>query len=106
MNLYRQTHLGRMAHEITARFHNPLSRWAGAVILIVLLLQQLNSVSLALERHGRIHTALSAFIGKVLSDSFERIAIRRDFEKRIPRDSHIAVNPFPIVQLDDRLTPG
>ena len=41
---------------------------------------------------------------RVLADSFERIAIRSDFKKRIPGDSHITVNPFPIVQLDDCLT--
>jgi hypothetical protein len=45
-SVWMNLNLGRMAHEITARFHNPLSRWAGAVILIVLLLQQLNSVQL------------------------------------------------------------
>ena len=38
------------------------------------------------------------------ANSFERIAIRSDFEKRIPGNSHIAVHPFPIVQLDDCLT--
>jgi hypothetical protein len=42
--------------------------------------------------------------GKVLANSFERIAIRSDFKKRIPRDSHVAINAFPIVQLDDCLT--
>src|SRR5882724_2754356 len=71
-----------------------------------------------MERHGRTHTALSwmdarrndvfvcsAFVGcSVLSNSFERVAIGRDFEHRIPRDSHIAVNPFPVVQLDDCFT--
>jgi hypothetical protein len=37
--------------------------------------------------------------GKVLANEFECIPVRRDFEKRIPKDSHVAINPFPVVQL-------
>jgi hypothetical protein len=47
--------------------------------------------------------ACGRLFGNSLANSFERIAIR-DFKKRIARDSHITVNPFPIVQLDDCLT--
>ena len=47
--------------------------------------------------------ACGAF-GKVLTNRFEHIPTRRDFEKRIPRDCHVAINPFPIVQLDNCLT--
>jgi hypothetical protein len=42
--------------------------------------------------------------GKSLVSRFERIPIRRDFEKRISGDSYVAINPSPIVELDDRLT--
>ncbi|HZM90656.1 MAG TPA: hypothetical protein VFF31_29315 [Blastocatellia bacterium] len=31
------------------------------------------------------------------ADRFERIAVRRDFEKRIPRDCHVAIACFPLV---------
>src|SRR6266540_3638009 len=41
---------------------------------------------------------------EVAGNKVERRAIRDDFEHRIPRDSHIAVSPFPIVQLDDCFT--
>ena len=39
-----------------------------------------------------------------LANRFERVPIRRDFEKRISRDSYVAINPSQIVQLDDCLT--
>jgi hypothetical protein len=39
-----------------------------------------------------------------LPDRFERVPVRPDFEKRIPRDCQVAIKPFPVVQLDDCLT--
>jgi hypothetical protein len=48
--------------------------------------------------------ACGRLFGNSLANNFERIAIRSDFKKRIPRDSHVAINPFPIVELDDCLT--
>jgi hypothetical protein len=48
--------------------------------------------------------ASGAFVWKSLSQQLRVLAVRRDFEKRIPRDCHVSINPFPIVQLDDCLT--
>jgi hypothetical protein len=42
--------------------------------------------------------------GKFLANRFQRVPVCRDFEKRISRDSYVAINPFPVVQLDDSLT--
>ena len=55
-------------------------------------------------RTGSAYSLVARFGDKTLANSFECIAIRPDFEKRIPRDSHVTVDPFPIVQLDDCLT--
>ena len=42
--------------------------------------------------------------GRDLVSAFERATVHRDFEERIPWDSHIAVEPLAIIQLDDCLT--
>ena len=44
---------------------------------------------------------VARLLGAKLSNSFERVAIGRDFEHR---NSHVALDPFPIVQLDDCFT--
>ena len=56
-------------------------------------------------KSGAAMSLLAALYGgNDLVSAFERVTIRRDLEKRISRNSHVAVNPFPIVQLKDCLT--
>ena len=57
-----------------------------------------------MDSRRNVPLLVAKLFGKVLANRFERIAIRRDFEKRISRDSHVAINPVPIVELDDCLT--
>jgi len=47
---------------------------------------------------------VARLFGKGLVSRFERVSVRSDIEKRISRDSYVAINPSQIVQLDDCLT--